>query len=194
MDIIKEVNGQKQTYCIPASQYVAQLIKNDIHDEYDIEVEFAGTGAKLIKYSKRKIVDHYDKEHILYVRTKMPPVNIGGFYWGDACRDIAVFYKTNTDAENKKLQNEGILQIPYDVFKHLREQDLVEIKGYELDKDGKEVKIQFKAAQWYIAKYGKFEPVPGDMPLYKIPRDKFIRKKIDNILSKKKRNLKKSGG
>lgn len=196
MDIVKEVNGYKHTFCLPASQYVAGLIKRELHDEYEIEVELTGTGATLKKYSKRKYVDFHDKEHISYLKTSRPPIFIGGFYWeGD--KDLAVFYKTCTDAENEKLKKEGVLLIPYDVFIHLRDQDLIEFIGSDVDKTGKEVKVKFKATKEFVKEYAKIEHVPDDMPWYKIPKEKFSRKFLENSPKKtarKKWKPKKSGG
>ena len=56
MDIVREINGRKQVFCLPASQYIAGLMKKDIHEAYDIEVELTGTGAIIKKYSTRKHV------------------------------------------------------------------------------------------------------------------------------------------
>ena len=178
MDIVKEVNGQKHIFCLPASQYVAGLIKKQIYHAYDLEVELVGTGASIKKITKRKIVDHYDKENVSYIRAQQPPIFIGGFYW-ESEKDLAVFYKNNTEDENKLLKSEGILRIPYDVFKNLREQDLIEIKGILPNKAGKEYRIQFRATKGYIKQFGKYFPVDDDMPLYEMPKEKFAWKILE---------------
>ncbi len=215
MDIVKEVNGQKHIFCLPASQYVAGLIKKQIYHAYDLEVELVGTGASIKKITKRKIVDHYDKENVSYIRAQQPPIFIGGFYW-ESEKDLAVFYKTNTEDENKLLKAEGILRIPYDVFKNLREQDLIEIKGIlpgmslwatpnapapAPNKAGKEYRIQFRATKGYIKQFGKNFPVDDDMPLYEMPKEKFAWKILEeNTPSKtakekaKKKWIPKKGG
>ena len=172
MDIVREINGRKQVFCLPASQYIAGLMKKDIHEAYDIEVELTGTGAIIKKYSKRKHVDYHDKEHIYFLRTQKPPVNIGGWE-GD--KDLAVFYKTCTDEENEKIKTEGVLLIPYDAFKHLRDEDLVEITGRDFDREGKEVRVKFKAAKSFIKQYGRIKDVPDDMPWYEVSKDKFYK-------------------
>ena len=185
MDIVREINGRKQTFCLPASQYVAGLIKKDMHEEYDIEVELTGTGASLKKHSKRKYVDYHDREHVSYLKTSKPPVHIGGFYWeGD--KDLAVFYKTCTDEENKRLRNERILLIPYDVYRHLRDEDLIEITGIDIDKTGKEIKVKFKAAKGFIKNHGQAEETLDDMPWYAISKDKFSRIIVKETLKNRK--------
>ena len=192
MDIEKIINGEKRLYCIPASQYVAENVAKESSDEYEYEVTYNGTGAILKKYSKIKHTDFYDKDHFYYTK-RMPPILIGAFYW-EADKDIAVFSKICTDEENSILQKTEELIIPYDVFKHLREDDLIEIKGIIKDKTGKKNYIKFRACKKFIIGSGKREERPKDMPIYLVSKNNFARSRWVNKTVAKKRNCKRAGG
>lgn len=194
MDIVKIVNGRKIEFCLPASQYVAGLIEKDIHEEYDLEVVLMGTGARIKKHSKKKYVDYHDKEHISYIRTQRPPIELGGLYW-EASKDLAVFYKSNSEEENTRLKKEGVLQIPYDIFRHLRDEDIVEINGTDVGKNGKDIRLKFRGTKEYIKQFGKIEQIPESMPFYIVPKDKFSRNFLVTPPAKitKKRNFRKGG-
>lgn len=186
MDFIKKIDGEEYVFCVPASHYVANLIKKDQNPAFDIEVVLSGTGAILKKYSKKKIVDHHDPDCVSFIRANIPPVEIGGFYW-EVGTDAAVYNKTNTDKENEQLQKNGMVQIPYIVFKHLRPEDWVEIKGKIIDSTGKERNVLMKAKKSFIERYVHHYQVEDDMSYCEIHKDKFIKKFIE-IPTKKTKN------
>lgn len=193
MDIEIVENGKIRKYCMPASHYIAKMIEKEQHKSYGFEVKLDGTAATIKKYSKTKYTDYYDKDHVYYTKSSVPPILIGGFYW-DGNKDLAVFYKTCNDEENKKLQTENLLAIPYDVFRNLRDQDRIEIKGKDFDKTGKEKLIKFKALKSYIKEYGTCESRPEEMPLYLIPKDKFAKNIIEYSPQNNRKWKRKKGG
>lgn len=71
------------------------------------------------------------------------------------------------------MRKERILLIPYDVYRHLRDEDLIEITGIDIDKTGKEIKVKFRATKGFIKNQGQTEEILDDMPWYAISKDKF---------------------
>jgi len=174
MDVKKIVNGVEQTFCLPASQYVANKIAKTFYEDYDIVSEYTGTGATIKKYSKRKVVNFYDREHVQYIRSNIPPIDLGGFYWENS-KDLAIYHKVLSESENETLSKEHRITIPLCVFSNLREDDVLEIIGFDADKNGKKERVKFKAKKIYLKNIGNITEDSSKFPLITFPKTAFTR-------------------
>jgi len=155
MDIKQIINGQEYTVCCPDSWYLAKQIASEYHEEYELTYEKTGTAAKINLIQKRKMVNFYDREHITYIKSNAPPKILGYLYWiGDSLNKVSYSINENETVCFKKESPDCFL-ISYDIFKHLREYDVVEIKATDFHPEsGKDIPMIFRANKKWIIEHG----------------------------------------
>ena len=133
MDIKQIINGKEHVVCCPDSWYIAKQISLEHHEDYDIIYERTGTAAKLKLVSKKRVVDFYDKEHITYLKGNSPPEILGDLYWiGDELNKVSYSIKENETVCSDN-QNTDCFFIFHEIFKHLRDFDIIEIRANYID-------------------------------------------------------------
>ena len=155
MDIKQIINGKEYTVCCPDSWYLAKQIASEYHGEYELTYEKTGTAAKISLIQKKKIVDFYDKEHITHIKSNAPPNILGNLYWiGDSLNRVSYSIDENETVCRKK-ENPDCFLVSYDIFKHLREYDIVEIKATDFHpKIGKDIPMIFRSNKKWIIEHG----------------------------------------
>ena len=155
MDIKQIVDGKEYIVCCPDSWYIAKQIISEHHEEYDITYQKIGTGAKITLHQKKRMVDFYDKEHVTYLRSNSPPKLLGNLYWvGDALNKVSFSINEEETVCSRK-ESPDCFFISHDIFKHLREYDIVEIKANHFHSEsGKDIPMIFRANKKWIMERG----------------------------------------
>lgn len=155
MDIKQIVGGKEYIVCCPDSWYIAKQVVSEHHEDYDLTYEKTGTAAKISLFQKKKMIDFYDKEHITYLRSNTPPKILGNLYWiGDALNKVSFSINEDETVCSRK-ESPDCFFISHDVFKHLREHDIVEIKANHFHSEsGKDIPMIFRANKKWIMERG----------------------------------------
>lgn len=154
MDIKQTIRGHEYTVCCPDSWYIAKQIITEHHDEYTLEYEKLGTNAKINFTQNRKMVDFYDKEHITWIKSNTPPRSLGVLYWTNDELNKVILKLKKEEADYAGNEKEGCFYIFHDIFKYLRDYDLIEIKTSERNLKGQEIPMVYITSKEWINKSG----------------------------------------
>lgn len=184
MNIKQTINGHEYDVCYPDSWYIADRICKEHHDGYTITNEREGWVAKVFMQKMEKVQSWFDKEdsHVTLGKVKKC---LGWLIW-DPETDVVTLRKTQVDSELHEFHTGDCLAISYDVFKNLRDQDIIQIHGDYTDKDGKVTPMIFRIKKYKAAREGDFKHFGEHGLQYFIPKDAFW-KDIDKTKMKTKK-------
>jgi len=171
MDIKQVIHGHEYTVCYPDSWYIADKTCKEHHDDYELTCKKEGTVAVIYMSEKVKKASWFDKDDV-HITTSKTQKCLGWLLW-DINTDTVVLRKTQVDSELHEFHKGDCLAISYDIFKNLRDHDIIQIHGDYTDKDGKVTPMIFRIKKYKAAKLGDFKNFTGYGLQYFIPKDAF---------------------
>lgn len=188
MNIKQVIGGKEYDVCYPDSWYIASLVCKEHHDGYVLKCENSGFVSKIFMHSKKTVPCRYDKEDEHCVIDKNAKC-LGWLIWYPET-DTVVLRKTQVDTEKHEFHTGEALAISYDIFKNLRDHDIIQIYANTKDKDGNTVPMIYKIKKYKAAKVGDFKHFGEHGLQYFIPVDAF-HKEVDIRATKPKATKKK---
>lgn len=192
MNVKKVINGREYDFVYPDSWYLADCICKRQNNDYELTAKKGGFVAEIYKQDKKSISNFYDSEHKVAVPDKNKKQQcLGWLIWNPETNQI-VFRKTSVDSEKHEYHREDCLAVSYDVFSQLRDGDIIQIHGEELDKDGNSIPTIFRIKKYKAAKFGEFKQFIGYGLQYFIPKSAFFKAVDTTKLRMKPKKKKKS--
>lgn len=191
MDLKQIINGQEYTVCCPDSFIVADKACKEEHTDYRLSCKKDGTCAQVYMhtYNTKTYTSYIDGETYTTNGNSENTKCLGWLLW-DPNTDIVTLRKTSVDSEKHVYNREDCLAVSYDIFKYLRDADVIQIHSDYTDKDGKVTPMIFRIKKYKAAKLGEFKHFKGYGLQYFIPIDAFW-KCVDETKLRSKKAAKK---
>lgn len=189
MDIKQTINGVEYDVCYPDSWYIADLVCKQRSEGYELRTKKEGFVAQIFLHPKKQLKCFYDPEHKTDVLDpKAPPKCLGWLIWNMETNNVTL-RKTAVDSEMHEYHKEDCLAVSYDIFKNLRDMDVIQIHTDFTDKDGVVTPMIYRIKKYKAAKLGDFKQFSGHGLQYFIPKDAFW-KEIDKTKLRSKKVVK----